>query len=111
MTGFVLGSLATVCGMIVGPGTYTFKVKEPWQALGYSVEKNTVKEELALGDGQTSKDVRRGRRESQKRRERKGTYESERERVDDDLDELPCKTQYATGFQRTKELQHGHRER
>ena len=77
MTGFVLGSLATVCGMIVGPGTYTFKVKEPWQALGYSVEKNMVKEELALGDVQTSKDVRRGRRESQKRRERKRTYESD----------------------------------
>ena len=77
LTGFVLGSLATVCGMIVGPGTYTFKVKEPWQALGYSVEKNMVKEELALGDVQTSKDVRRGRRESQKRRERKGTYESD----------------------------------
>ena len=77
LTGFVLGSLATVCGMIVGPGTYTFKVKEPWQALGYSVEKNMVKDELALGDVQTSKDVRRGRRESQKRRERKGTYESD----------------------------------
>ena len=77
LTGFVLGSLATVCGMIVGPGTYTFKVKEPWQALGYNVERNMVKEELALGDGQTSKDVRRGRRESQKRRERKGTYETD----------------------------------
>ena len=77
LTGFVLGSLATVCGMIVGPGTYTFKVKEPWQALGYNVDRNMVKEELALGDGQTSKDVRRGRRESQKRRERKGTYETD----------------------------------
>ena len=75
--GFVLGSLATVCGMIIGPGTYTFNVKEPWQALGFNVDRNMAKDELALGDGQASKEVRRGRRESQKRRERKGTYESD----------------------------------
>ena len=47
LTGFVLGSLATVCGMIVGPGTYTFRVKEPWQALGYNVDRNN-------GQGRTS---------------------------------------------------------
>ena len=35
LTGFVLGSLAAVCGMIVGPGTYTFKVKEPWLATAW----------------------------------------------------------------------------
>ena len=44
LTGFVLGSLATMCGMIVGPGSYTFEVKEPWQALGFSVRNNQVKD-------------------------------------------------------------------
>ena len=57
LTGFALGSLATLCGMIVGPGSYTFVVKEPWQALGYSVRNNMVKDELALGDSHSSKEV------------------------------------------------------
>ena len=91
MTGFVLGSLATVCGMIVGPGTYTFRVNEPWQALGYNVDRNMAKEELALGDGQASKDVRRGRRESQKRRERKGTHESDESELMTTWTSLPAR--------------------
>jgi len=78
LTGFALGSLATVCGMIVGPGKYTFDVKEPWQALGYSVGEYTVKEELALGDGRSSKDGQRGRRTSQQRREIKEQDETDR---------------------------------
>lgn len=77
LTGSTLGSLATVCGMIVGPGKYTYDVKEPWQALGYSVNKYTVKEELALGDGRSCKDGQRGRRVSQQRRDRKEHYETD----------------------------------
>ena len=61
LVGFSLGSLATLCGMTMDPGTYNVGVK-PWQALGYN-KKKKVKEELALGDGRTFKEVSRGRKE------------------------------------------------
>ena len=77
LTGIILGSLATVCGMILVPGTYTFEVKEPWQALGFSVRNNKAKEELALGDGRAFKEVRRGRREVRERLVRKEYFETD----------------------------------
>ena len=110
LTGFSLGCLATLCGMMIGPGTYQFSVRDPWQALGYNVDRNMVKDELALGDVRAPKDERRGRRESQRRLERKGIVEAD-ESVDDDMDESAYKTQYARREKRkSKELHRGHRE-
>ena len=61
LVGFSLGSLPTLCGMMMNPGTNDVNVT-PWQALGYN-NKRKVKEELALGDGRTFKEVSRGRKE------------------------------------------------
>ena len=37
LIGFSLGCLATLFGMMIGPGTYKFSVRDSWQALGYTV--------------------------------------------------------------------------
>ena len=69
LIGFALGSLATLCGMIMIPGRYTLVIEEPWHALGIVRNSEMVKDELAPGDGLSSKEGSRGSEEKRTKHE------------------------------------------
>ena len=75
LIGFLLGCLATYCGMTRNLGMMDADV-EPWRALDYVQEKREVKDELALG-GRAFEDVPQEDRARKEKLERKEIRESD----------------------------------
>ena len=75
LIGFLLGCLATYCGMTRNLGMMDADV-EPWRALDYVQEKKEVKDELALG-GRAFEDVPQEDRARKEKLERKEIRESD----------------------------------